>query len=81
MANSAAPARPYAVTTWRGDYRPIGSFATFPEALEAFRAVASDTTAQVINEAKAECGRDGLTEDERDQVAEVSFAADRAVAS
>lgn len=71
-------ATPYIVTIWRGDYRPVGAFRTFPEALEAYRAVATDVTAQVVNQAKAECGRDGLTTEERDQVAEVSFAAERA---
>jgi hypothetical protein len=78
MSNATRPARPFEVTIWRGDYRHVGSFATFAEALDCYRTVASDTTAQLVNQDRAECGRDGLTDDERDQVAEVSFAAERA---
>jgi hypothetical protein len=69
---------PYQVTVWRGDYRLIGAFATFVEALGCYRTVASDRTAQLVNQDCADWGRDGLTDEERDKVTEVSFAAERA---
>ncbi len=68
---------PYVVTVWRSAYLTLGAFETFPEALAAYSKV-TDRTKQLVNVDRAECGRDGLTEDERDQVAAVAYAEEKA---
>jgi hypothetical protein len=74
MTNPARlPRQPYQVKIWSGDYRTLGAFATFPEAL-ALYATVTDRTKQLVNEERAECGRDGLTVEERDEVAAVAYA-------
>lgn len=69
--------KPYQLTTWNGDYKSHGRFATFPEALAAFVAC-DDYTKQVVNADRAECGRDGLTDEERDELAAITYAEERA---
>ncbi len=67
----------YRLTTWAGAYYSHGVFSTFSAALAAYR-VLDDSTKQLINDDLAECGRDGLTDDERDQVAAVAYAEEQA---
>jgi hypothetical protein len=69
----------YELTRWAGGYVTLGRFPTFPEALSAF-AACGDTTKQLVNVDRADSGRDGLTDEERDQLAEVTYAEERIVA-
>jgi hypothetical protein len=72
-SSGAAENAPYVITVWRSAYLTLGAFETFQEALTAYAKV-TDRTKQLVNVDRAECGRDGLTEDERDQVAAVAHA-------
>lgn len=65
--------RPYRLTCWQGAFYDLGAFEVFTEALKAYREC-TDSTKQLINEDLADSGRDGLSEDERDAVAAVSYA-------
>jgi hypothetical protein len=65
--------RPYRLTVWHGRHVEVGAFSTFTEALDGYRNV-QDSTKQLVNEDRAGCGRDGLTDEERDAVAEVAYA-------
>jgi hypothetical protein len=67
----------YRLTVWRGAYVELGAFYTFAEAIAAWCGV-DDRTKQLVNVDRAECGRDGLTESERDQVAAMAYAEERA---
>ena len=71
------PKAPYRVTRWAGAYIEIGRFASFDDALTCYADV-TDSTKQLINADRADSGRDGLTDEERDQVAEVAYAEERA---
>jgi hypothetical protein len=66
----------YELTRWAGGYVTLGRFSTFGEALAAFAGCA-DTTKQLVNVDRADAGRDGLTDEERDQLAEVTYAEER----
>lgn len=72
MTNRATP---YQVTIWRGaTYRTLGAFPDFASALSCYAEHASDRTLQLVNTDRADSGRDGLTDEERDAVAEVAYA-------
>lgn len=59
--------RPYEVQIWNGAHVTLGSFAEFSSALAAYRKV-KNATKQLVNVDRADSGRDGLTDDERDQL-------------
>jgi hypothetical protein len=69
----------YELTCWAGGYVILGRFSTFGEAITAF-AACDDTTKQVVNVDRADAGRDGLRDEERDQLAEVTYAEERILA-
>lgn len=52
----------------------VGASDDFAVALAIYSTVAPDRTAQLVNLDRADSGRDGLTDEQRDQVAAVAYA-------
>lgn len=68
VSSGGRVSRPYEVQVWRGAFSTLSAHETFGEALTAWRGVA-DYTKSLVNVERAADGRDGLTTDERDQLA------------